>query len=48
MFLEYYDEELWTMIANTAVGKKKINNSHYFKTIHSALTKLNQSPECGL
>lgn len=37
--LEYYDEELWTMIVDTALHKKKINNLHYFGALYQAITK---------
>jgi hypothetical protein len=46
--IQYYDKELWLKIAETAIGKKKINNSHYWQTIHSCLTKLNADKESGL
>ena len=32
--IEWYDEEVWTLIFSTAVTKKRINNLHYFTMIH--------------
>ena len=40
--LEYYDKELWLLIADTAVHKKKINNTHYWGIVFETLTDLNQ------
>ena len=33
----YYDEEIWTRIVDAAIGKKKINNTHYWATIYETL-----------
>lgn len=40
--IAYFDEELWTKIAETTVQKKKINNTHDFKLIHNALAFANE------
>jgi len=39
--IEWYDEEIWTKIFDTAVEKKKINNLYDFKLIHNLMHKLN-------
>ena len=39
--IEWYDEEVWTLIFSTAVTKKRINNLHYFTKIHKLMHKLN-------
>jgi hypothetical protein len=33
-FLNYYDEELWNKIVDTVINKTKINNTHFWQTIH--------------
>lgn len=43
--IAYFDEELWTKIAETTVQKKKINNTHDFKLIHNCLTFVNEQTE---
>ena len=35
--LEYYDLELWTMLVDSIIAKKKINNTHYWATIYETL-----------
>lgn len=35
-------------IIDTAVHKKKINNTHYFHTIYSICSTLNEDPDSGL
>lgn len=47
-FLEYHDEELWTKILDTAIHKNKINNTHYWVTIHQTTKALNEDPESPL
>ena len=39
--IQWYDEEVWTKIFDTAVEKKKINNLHDFQLIHNLMHKLN-------
>lgn len=45
----WYDEEVWTKIFDTAVEKKKINNSYDFKLVHNMMVKLNTRSDehCG-
>jgi len=45
--IQYYDQELWSKIAETTLQKKKINNTHDFKIIHSSLCFLNEDKEAG-
>ena len=47
-FLEYHDEELWTKILDTAIHKNKINNTHYWVTIHQTTKALNEVPDSPL
>jgi hypothetical protein len=46
--LGYFDEELWTKIVDTAIGKKKINNTHYWATIYETLRKIDTDESCPL
>ena len=39
--IEWYDEEVWQKIVDTAVTKTKINNIHDFELIHNLMHKLN-------
>ena len=39
--IQWYDEEVWTKIFDTAVEKKKINNLYDFKLIHNLCHKIN-------
>ena len=39
--LEWYDEEVWTLMVQTAVTKRKINNLHDFSMIHNLIYKVN-------
>ena len=41
----WYDEEIWTMIIDTAVWKKKVNNSYDFDLILNLMHKMND-PGC--
>jgi len=41
----FYDTELWNMIIDTAINKKKINNTHNFQILHRTLTKMNKNEE---
>jgi hypothetical protein len=47
-FLKYYDEELWTKLIDSAIQKRKINNTHYFKAIHASISDINEDPSSGL
>ncbi len=47
-FLGYYDEELWTKIIDTAINKTKINNTHYWQTIHQTLCEMNDDEKCPM
>ncbi len=40
-FIQWYDEEVWTKIFDTAVEKKKVNNLHDFRLVHHLMHKLN-------
>lgn len=42
--IQYWDEELWLKIAETAIGKKKINNTHYFHSGYRGLCLINEQP----
>lgn len=35
--LGYFDEELWTLIVQTVLRKKKINNLHYFASFYEVV-----------
>ena len=43
--LEYYDEELWTKLAETVSQKKRINNIYFFDQFFKTFTKLNTDPK---
>ena len=47
-FLGYYDEELWLKIVDTAINKTKINNTHYWQTIHVTLCEMNDDEKCPM
>lgn len=37
--LGWYDEEVWDLAIDSALNKKKINNSHYWAVLHQTLTE---------
>jgi hypothetical protein len=39
--LEYYDEELWTLLVKDIETKLRINNIEFFKTFYESLTAIN-------
>lgn len=41
--IQWYDEEVWTLIFETAATKKKINNLYDFRMIHGMMYKLNNA-----
>ena len=41
--IQWYDEEVWTLIFDTAVTKKKINNLYDFSLIHGLMVRLNSA-----
>ena len=43
--LEYYDEEIWTLIAKDVETKVKINNLEFFKTFYEVFSALNADPK---
>jgi len=47
-YLKWYDEEVWTRMVNTYIHKKKINNTHYFRTFHQIVSAVNENPNTGL
>lgn len=43
--LQYYDEELWTLLVNDVEKKLKINNTHFFSTFYETFSEINQDPK---
>jgi len=43
--LEWYDEEVWTKIVQTAARKKKIQNLHIFIDLHKHMVMLNNDKD---
>ena len=43
--LEYYDEELWTLLAKDIEQKLRINNMTFFTTFYECLTAINSDPK---
>ena len=41
--IQWYDEEVWTLICETAATKRKINNLTDFRLIHGIMHKINNS-----
>lgn len=46
--LKYYDEELWELIVETAINKKKVNNLHYFAILYETLGEFDTNDDCPL
>ena len=43
--LRWYDEEVWTKIIDTTIGKKKINAYRDFQMVHQTLCYMNEDKE---
>lgn len=43
--LEYYDEELWSLLVKDIETKLRINNIEFFKTFYETLYAINQDPK---
>jgi hypothetical protein len=43
--LEYYDEELWTMLTKDLEHKLRINNLTFFSTFYETLSAINSDPK---
>jgi len=39
---------LWDMIIDSAINKKKVNNTHNFQILHHTMTKMNKNEEFPL
>ena len=46
--LEWYDEEVWTLLAKTFLHKTKPQNVKFFHIINSSLRELNANPRAPL
>ena len=46
--MKWFDEEVWTRLVNTFIHKKKINNTHHFRTFHRTISEVNEDPTTGL
>jgi len=46
--MKWYDEEVWTKLVTTYIQKKKINNTHYFRTFHRTISEINENEKTGL
>ena len=39
----WYDEEVWNLIVDTTIHKKRLGNTHDFHTILTILTRMNKN-----
>lgn len=46
--MKWYDEEVWTKLVTSYIQKKKINNTHYFRTFHRTISEINENEKTGL
>jgi hypothetical protein len=46
--LEWYDEEIWELIARDVLHKSKVQNLHFFHTYWSVWHEVNENPKCPL
>lgn len=42
----FFDQEIWDLLIDDAINKKRINNLHFFTAFHTTFVKMNKDPEC--
>lgn len=42
--LQWYDEDVWTLLLKDIATKKKLNNLEFFQTFNKTLTEMNTDP----
>jgi hypothetical protein len=43
--VKFFDKEIWDLLIDDAIHKKRINNLHFFTAFHTTFVQMNADPE---